>query len=171
MPPRTPASAILRAGYAPPQPGATWTPQVAGEALIEAFRWVHRFGGQVGPKGYSRIGAISFRATLDDHLEEGWGLPEVAGDDDLEARPLVLPPPPEVVTRHLDALEWTGRYLSDHIGSARTVGLWAACKARRMSFERAVEGRMARSAAYRLRDRGLSLISVGLDRERVRVTL
>ncbi len=135
------------------------------------MRWVHRYGGEVGPRGFSRLGGMAFRATLDDHLEEGWGLPEVMGNDGLQERVLVLPPSPVLVTRHLDALEWTGRYLCpDHIGSARTVGLWAARKARRTSFEKAVEGRMARSAAYRLRDRGLSLISVGLDRDRVPLT-
>jgi hypothetical protein len=49
-----------------------------------------------------------YQATLDDHLAEGWGLPEVAGDDPLEDRPIRLLPSPAQV--------------------ARMVGLWAASK-------------------------------------------
>jgi hypothetical protein len=109
---------------------------------------------------------MSFSATLDDHLSEGWGLPEVADDDEVEAKALILPPSPAQVTRHVAVLEWPAVYLCpDHHGSARMVGLWAACKARRFPFDKALAGRLARGHAYRLRDRGLSLISQGLDRD------
>jgi hypothetical protein len=44
------------------------------------------------------------------------------------------------------------------------VGLWAACKAGRRSFDGTVKARgVARSHAYRLCDRGLMLISVRLS--------
>jgi hypothetical protein len=46
-------------------------------------------------------------------------------------------------------------------------GLWAASKAYKRSFDQALKARgVGRSLAYRLRDRGLALISQGLDRDR-----
>jgi len=50
-------------------------------------------------------------ATLDDHLGECGGLPELAGDDEPEERELILPPSAKQVTRHLAALQWPADYL------------------------------------------------------------
>lgn len=164
-----PCSAPERAGNGALPPTDGWTPKTVGDALVAALEWAQGHGGPVGPRGY-KTAALTYVATLDDHLAEGWGLPEVAEDgrpdDD---RPLRLMLPPAVVSRHRAALEWPARFLCpDHVGSARMVGLWAACKAGRRSFDGAVKERgVARSHAYRLRDRGLMLMAVGLDRERV----
>lgn len=154
-----------------PLPQADWTHKLVGEQLIAAMEWVRRYGGPTGPRAYGTIN-LNYRAGLDDHLAEGWGLPEIAGDDETEAEKdakLILPPTPAMVSRHLAALEWPAIYLCPHHDdSARMLGLWAACKARRRSFERMLNGR-ARGHAYRLRDRGLSLISQGLARDGVPV--
>ena len=52
------------------------------------------------------------------------------------------------------------------------VGLWSLCKVSRRSFAGAVKARgISRPAAYQLRDRGLSMISQGLQRDGVLVAL
>lgn len=139
-----------------------WSRQCAGRP--------HR--GRWGPWGFNYV-RLPFAATLDDHLREGWGLPEVAGQDEpTEDRPLRILLPPAVVSRHRSALEWPARYLCpDHATSARVVGLWAACKAGKRSFDGALKARggIARAHAYRYRDKGLSIISQSLAREGVAV--
>lgn len=154
-------SAPERAGNGALPPGEGWTPRKVADALVEALAWAQGEGGPVGPRGY-KTASLPYLATLDDHLAEGWGLPEVADQDaPPDDRPLRLMLPPAVVSRHRAALEWPARFLCpDHVGSARMVGLWAACKAGRRSFDGAVKARgLSRAHAYRLRDRGLALIS------------
>lgn len=116
-----------------------WTPEIVGDQLLEAMRWVRRTG-PAGPRGMSSL-RLNFIASMDDHLAEGWGLPEVA-DDDLEERELILPPSAKQVSRHMAALQWPADYLlPGHVGSARMVGLWAVCKVSRRSFAGAVKAR------------------------------
>ncbi len=165
---RTPKPRLARVAALPePQ----WTPELVGDALVTAMRWAAS-QGPVGPRGYNHV-RFAFSASLDDHLDEGWGLPEVAGQDEPpEDRPLRLMLPPAVVSRHRAALEWPATYLCPaDVGSARALGLWAACKATGRSFDGALKARatMHRSVAYRLRDKGLSLVSVGLARDGVLV--
>lgn len=159
-----------RAPLAEP-PAPEWTPKIVGEQLVEAIRWAASLG-PVGPKGFNHV-RLAFEATLEEHLAEGWGLPEAAEDDGRgEDRPLRLMLPPAVVSRHRAALEWPAVYLCpDNVTSARMLGLWAACKAGKRSFDGAVKARggIARAHAYRYRDRGLSLIAQGLVRDRVPV--
>ena len=55
----------------------TWTPDLVAEVMIDSLRWAADTAGHVGPRGYARSAALSgYRATLEDHLREGWGLPE-----------------------------------------------------------------------------------------------
>lgn len=146
----------------------TWTPALAGQALVDALRWAHRAAGRVGPGGVVSARLPEAILTTEDRLELGWGLHEVADPDDLP--PMRVQLSPAQVSAHEAVLEWPARYLCPaHDGSARIVGLWAACKARRMSFDVAIKrrGTLARATAYRLRDKGLSLISQGLDRDGV----
>lgn len=146
-----------------------WTPKLVGEQLVEALIWVRRYGGPVGPASIRSCMPI-FKVSLEDHLAEGWGLPEVADDDDLP--PVRVMASPAEVTRHIAVLEWPATYLGlERQGSGRMLGLWAACKARRCSFSKAIDGRISRAHVFRLRDRALSLISIGLDRDGVPVRL
>lgn len=143
-----------------------WTPDLVRKALVEAVSWSRQFGGPVGPAGV-RSTMPHYRATLEDHLDEGWGLPEVAGDEpSVDGRPVVLPPPPERVSQLLEALGWVGRYLlPDHPGSAQMLQLWLRCKTRGdgRGFDPALRRMgMGRGHAYRLRDRALSRIAQGL---------
>ena len=156
----------LRSGALPDAPQApTWTPEIVGEQLCAALRWAKHNTGRVGPGGF--VGSRSlFNVTLEDHLEEGWGLPEIAGDDEPDERRQYAMPSPEQITRYEMALAWPADYLlPDHKGSARMLGLWAACEISKRSFNGACKARgVDRRAALQLRDRGLSLISQALDR-------
>lgn len=148
----------------------TWTPKLVSERMVEAVRWATYSGGKVGPGGIK--GSMpAFNPTLDDHLDEGWGLPEAAGDDEPgDGKRLVVQATAAQITRHEAALLWPVRYLHpDYEGSARMLCLWLRCKVYRRPFEDEVKrrGTISRATAFRLRDRGLSIISMGLDRDGV----
>ncbi|TXH44938.1 MAG: hypothetical protein E6Q97_31945 [Desulfurellales bacterium] len=142
-----------------------WTPGEVKAELVEAVRWVRFHGGPVGPSGI-RSCMPSYTPSLEDHLEEGWGLPEVAGDDRPGDKKVSLPPTPERVEQLIDALTWISRYVvATNPGSAQMLALWVRCKVYRRDFGDAVEGRLSRSSAYRLRDRGLGIIATRLTAE------
>lgn len=169
------AAAELRA-QSKTRPGAPvaqdgWTPERVADAMLAALRWADAASGRVGAAGI-RGSMPAYAATLEDHLDEGWGLPEKAGDDEEreEERRLILNIPAVVVSAHEAALHWPVVYLHPaNEGSARMLGLWLRCKVYRKPFEEAVKrrGTMSRASAFRLKDKGLSIISVGLDRDRV----
>lgn len=173
--PRAPASDLdqwaaaalrqIRAGTA--APGASWTPALAGEALVEALRWLRHSTPTPGPRGYATARLPERHLTELDRLAEGWGIAETADDD-----PPMTPPPrvsPAQAQRHLFALEWPARYVArEHPGSARMLSLWAACRAGRRPFAEAVKARgVDRSLGYRMRDRALGLVAMGLTLDRV----
>ncbi|WP_102225188.1 hypothetical protein [Acidimangrovimonas sediminis] len=144
----------------------TWTPELVRDRMLEALRWARYAGGRVGPRGFGSA-IPAFVATLDDHLSEGWGLPEIAGDDRPSERVVRIRPTPAQVDAHLAALHWTADHLvGDHAGLARVLNLWLCCRVYKISFEKQLQRRgstMARGHAYRLRDRALSVIAQRLD--------
>lgn len=148
----------------------TWTPDLVSKRMLSAVRWATYTGGKVGPGGI-RGSMPAYITTLDDHLDEGWGLPEVAGDEGPgDGKRLVVQATAAQITQHEAALLWPARYLCpDHEGSARMLGLWLRCKVYRRPFDDAVKrrGTISRATAFRLRDRGLAIISTGLDRDGV----
>lgn len=150
----------------------TWTPKLVGERMIAALRWATYTGGAVGPAGI-RGSMPAFNPTLDDHLDEGWGLPDVAGDEEPgDGKRLVVQATAAQITAHEAALSWPAVYLyPSYEGSARMLCLWARCKVYRRPFDDAIKrrGTISRATAFRLRDRGLSLISQGLDRDKVKL--
>ena len=144
---------------------SSWTPRLVRDEMIEAVTWVRYQTGPAGPAGIKSL-MPAYNATLEDHLAEGWGIPERAEDSALEERRLRLPPSPERVERFLDTFSWPARYIgSAHPGSARMLALWLRCKTQGdgKGFDRAVKRlQVSRAHAYRLRDRGLSMIACGL---------
>lgn len=146
-----------------------WTAKLAGETLVAALDWARRTSGPVGPQGLRGMRLPGSILTLEQRLGLGWGLPEVADPDDV--RPIVVRPSPGMISRHMAALAWPAVYLAEADGSRQMVSLWAGCKALRQPFNEAVKrrGTIDRSAAYRLRDRGLTLIALGLTRDGVSV--
>jgi len=158
---------------AAPQPEDGWTPKAAGEQLVAALKWARYAAGRTGPAGmvYARLPETIL--TDEEFLEMGWGIRETA-DDPNDLPPMRIMPTPAQISRHLAALEWPAVYLvgEGREGTARMVGLWAACRAYRRPFNAAVKERgVHRSLAYQLRDRGLSIISQGLARDGVGVDL
>lgn len=147
-----------------------WTPKRVAAELVEAVLWARQFGAIAGPSGY-RGSLPSFQPTLDDHLDEGWGLPEVAGDDVPDGRPLRIPVSAERAQQLGETLAWVGQYVvPTNPGSARMLSLWLKYQTQGSTrgFEPAVKRMgIARGHAYRLRDRGLALVAAGLDRDGV----
>lgn len=149
----------------------TWTPKLVGERLIEAVRWARYAAGPVGPSGV-RGSMPEYAPTWEDRLAEGWGLPD-GPDADEEAnaqRQLRIMATPAQIDAHLAALEWPARYVvPDAPGDARVLNLWVRCKVFKRPFNEAVDKRrfLTRAAAYRMRDRALTTISVKLDRDGV----
>jgi hypothetical protein len=153
-----------------PQAGPVdqWTPKLVRERLIEAATWVRYYGGPVGPAPM-RSALPGYAVSLEDHLAEGWGIPEVAGNDDEAGRlqHMPLPPGPDRITALEDALTWVGRYVArDHRVLARILQMWIRCRVYRGSFDAVcADLRISRAHAYVLRDRALGLIARGLDGE------
>lgn len=161
--------ATRRQTLAPSDLPAGWTAKIAGEQLVSALMWAHRAAGPVGPQGVVTARMPEAVLTLEQRLSLGWGLPEVA--DPADIRQMVVRPSPARISRHTAALAWPAVYLTDVSGSRTMVSLWAGCKACRLPFNDAVQrrGTMTRAMAYRLRDRGLTLIALGLIRDGVAV--
>ena len=145
-----------------------WTPKAVKDRMVEAVRWARYNVGPTGPAPMRSAMPI-FLPTMEDHLEEGWGLPEKAEGVDEPDRVLRIALPPEKIQQMIDTLEWCAKYLAaDHPGSARMLNLWLRCRVYRGDFNKVVEARgISRAHAYRLRDRGLSLIAQALVANRV----
>lgn len=144
-----------------------WTPDLVRARLIEAVTWVRYYGGPVGP-AQIRSSMPTYRPTLDDHLDEGWGLPENADDGDEDAtrrKVMAMPPSPDKVEQLIDALTWVASYVArNNHGSAKMLSLWLWCRVYRHDFRQRVKAaKIQPSHAYRLRDRALMLIATGLD--------
>ena len=147
-----------------------WTPKLVRERLVEALRWARYTGRAVGPAPV-RTMMPAYKATLEDHLDEGWGLPEVADDDSEieEARILRLSISAELAQAYIEALGWVATYVApDQPTAARVLNAWLRCQVLNNgeAFLRQC-GRMgvSRGHAYRLRDRALRMIAQGLDRD------
>lgn len=146
----------------------SWTPRLVRDRMVEAVRWARYNVGLTGPSQI-RSTMPAFVASLEDHLEEGWGFPELAADNGPDEKVIRINLPPKKVQQLIDALEWCAKYLAaDHPGSARMLNLWVRCRVYKADFNRNIEARgISRAHAYRLRDRGLSVIAQGLDADRV----
>lgn len=138
----------------------SWTSDLAAERLVEAVGWLQKAANRVGPAGF--VSAMPrFKAELADYLAEGWGLPE---NEDVEPVERVTT---EEAERRLRALSWVADHVApSHERSARMLNAWVRCKVTRKSFRLEADRiGVARSHAYSLRDRGLTLLATALDRK------
>lgn len=151
-----------------PLPPHVWTTRLVREVMLDTVGWANVTAGQVGPRGFARVAKLQWSPTLEDHLREGWGLPEKAEETEVENRPRPTFSQAQI-SLFSRAMHWQGRYLyPDHVGSSRMLALWLRSKARRASFEKGIERMgVSRGHAYRLRDRALGLIALGLTADRV----
>lgn len=153
--------------YAPPE--AVWTPNLVGETLLDCMRWAKATAGRVGPRGFAKVAGLAWTPTLDDHLREGWGLPPEPDPED-QRRPTPIYTQGEIRIFSA-ALHWQSRYLADaHAGSSRMLGLWLRSRVHGENLtEELRKLGVAKGHAYRLRDRALSKIAIGLTADRVPV--
>ena len=128
-----------------------WTPKLVGEVLVDAAMWSIASAGPTGPAD-DRNGILE---KLD---------------------PENVPPPrkrslsPARVSLFEKAIHWPTIYLKENDGAARVLQLWVRCKCTRCRFSHAVDDKgWSRATAYRARDKALSVISQGLDRDHVEV--
>lgn len=157
-----------REALPPPQ----WTPEAVEAELIEAMRWLRLAGGRAGGFGFAQA-RLPDRPLTPEEVIALTGAPPERADDPDEAREIEREQerlrfrmmPARRVTELEDALQWPARYLvrNGHQGSARCVGLWIVARSGGSGFAAAIKGAgIPRSMAYRLKDRGLSRISVAL---------
>lgn len=146
----------------------TWTPKLVRERMIEAVRWARYNAGATGPAPIRSV-MPDFKATLEDHLEEGWGFPEKAEGVEEAEKVTRIQLSPERIDEMIWVLDWCRLYLvKERPGDAVMLNLWLRCKVHRSNFDHALKTRgfaLSRRHAYRMRDRALSHISQRLDRE------
>ena len=152
-------------------PDDVWTPERVKLVLKEAVAWARRHAGPVGPAGI-RGSMPSYKATLEDHLEEGWGIPETAGDDEPWDKAIEIPIDPARADYLMASLSWVGVYLINdgHPVTGKMVSLWMAHSVTRnaRAFDAALKReKVSRGHAYRIRDRGLSMIAQRLTADGV----
>jgi hypothetical protein len=146
--------------------GAVWTPEVVGETLIDAGWLAIITEGRVGPAQVRSLMPV-VQMSGPERMAAGWDF-AVGIDDEEIARRRRRSLSPARVSFLLRAMEWPKNYLADEPGAARLLQLWVACKTSRKRYSGELKRRgLARATAYRKRDRALSLISVGLDRDGV----
>lgn len=147
---------------------STWTPKLVRERMIEAVRWARYNAGPTGPAPI-RSTMPSYNATLEDHLAEGWGIPEKAEGVDQDSKVMRIPISPKRIDEMMWVLDWCRLYLvSQRPGDAVILNLWLRCRVYKGNFGAALERRgfaLSRQHAYRMRDRALSHISQRLDGE------
>jgi hypothetical protein len=139
-----------------------WNPALVGKALVWALKIARATAGATHPRSYGN-GMPSVVYTREEIFEMGIE----------EDRPRRLPPSSIEITRADAVLFWQSRFLvtdPDLIESSAMLKAWLRCRTHRRSFGKECDDRgWARATAYRRRDRALSVISQGLDRDRVPV--
>lgn len=149
----------------------TWTPDLVAEVLVEARKWAGLSAGRVGPLGFVTTRGMAYLPTLEDHLAEGWGLPETADEeiDDAERARRMRAYSTAQIALFEHSLTWPQRYLvGANPGSARMLSIWIKHRRgkRAPGFNEQVESMgISRAIATRLKDRGLSMIAQGLHRD------
>ncbi|SFQ55607.1 hypothetical protein SAMN05421853_1105 [Roseivivax halotolerans] len=106
---------------------------------------------------------------MEERLAEGWDA--VPPEDDVEPDPLAGVTDRKHIADMELALTWVPAIIAPlDPTAARVLGLHIQAKARRVSFRRLLEERgIARSSAYRLKDRALVMLSIVLDRRKIPV--
>jgi hypothetical protein len=146
-----------------------WVPKMVEERLIEAVRIANYTAGSVGPRGYGSGLPGELVALLGQPENEGektWW--ERASIDSEEARPKRAISA-QKVTKMEEAIRWPLTYLDGQDGPCRVLALYLRCKVTKgRPFNAAVKKKKwSRATAYRVRDRALSIIAQGLNRDRV----
>lgn len=141
----------------------TWTVKLVQETLIEAA-WHCKIAVRADMPGYRAM--PEFFLTGDERIAEGWDRALEADEDEKARRIRRRRISPARVSFLERAVIWPMTYLHDERDYARALQLWLGCKVSKRKFGEEVEQRgWSRATAYRDRDRALTIISVGLDRD------
>lgn len=128
-----------------------WTPKLVGEVLVDAAKWSIASAGRTGP------------------ADDRNGILEKLDPENVTPSRKRMLSPARVSLLEM-AIHWPTIYLKGNDGAARVLQLWLRCKCTRYRFGNAVDDKgWSRATAYRLRDKALSTISQGLDRDRIEV--
>lgn len=145
-----------------------WTVKTVQETLIDAA-WHSVMGASVGPRGV-RSAMLDFHLTGAERLAEGWSYAIEVDEEELSKRAKRRRLSPARVSFLERAAAWPMEYLGDDPERARVLQLWLRCKVSKKKFGAEVDRvGMARATAYRQRDRALTIVSVGLDRDEIPV--
>ena len=143
-----------------------WSAKMVGDELTEAVRLCNRIAGAVLPS--ERTGFWPATLVEWSDLLAMVETNEKPSDDE----PRRYMPTARQVSRCERAIGWQARYLpgSDHEAMRRVLALWLRSRvARHLSFSEILKAKgIARTTAYRARDKALLLIAIGLTTERVK---
>lgn len=143
-----------------------WTGAQVQARLIEAARLIERTVGRVTPK---QFGNSMPNYTYD------WG--DLMGQVETATlltggNRITIGATSRAVTRCEEAMRWPLTYLNDHEGMRRVLHLFLRCRASRVPFSVALKRKgWNKATCYRLRDRALTVIAIGLIRDRVPLLL
>lgn len=143
-----------------------WTSDAVRGRLVEAAKLIERTGGRVAPKGYG--------TTMPEYSYD-WGdlLAQTEGATLLKGRNMIrIGASSQAMTRAEEAMVWPMRYLEEADGPRRALRLFLRCRAKRERFGLACKKKgWSRVTAWRARDRALTIIAIGLIRDRVPLVL
>ena len=119
-----------------------WSAKLVSECLVEAIKMNNRITAGNGGAG---------TGLRDDLIDT--------------PRPILTP---DQIDRVHQVIEWQITYLQGKTASARMLALWLATKIYRARFSEICRRRgIPRATAYRLRDRGLTAIAIGLTADQI----
>lgn len=154
-------------------PPDVWTPKRVSETMIDALKWARKTAGPVGPRGFTVVRGLNFEASDDDSAVEGWGVREIAGEPDEHQARIARYFTLEQISLYEKAMRWQAKYLVNpgHRRSAIILNHWLKARVEReFNFQKWLkEQGVSRTHAYRVKDKGLSLIAQGLHRDGERV--
>ena len=143
-----------------------WTVKTVQDVLIDAA-WHSVRGASVGPRGV-RSAMLDFHPTGAERLAEGWSYAiELDEEEEIKRRQNRRRLTPARVSFLERAAAWPMEYLADDPERARVLQLWLRCKVSKKFGAEVDRVGMARATAYRQRDRALTILSVGLDRDEI----
>lgn len=150
-------------------PTDLWGPKAVERRLIEAARLTLSTTGPVGPKEYGSAMPVFQREWTDwlAQLDETNKLPGEARIE-RDERPSRQGATSRQITRMEQAMRWPIAYLAGVDGPRKVLAVYLRCRAYRKPFDRACKRiGWPRATAYRARDKALSLIAQGLNRDGV----
>lgn len=139
-----------------------WSKEMVEERLIEAVRLAERI--VIRPTPHS-VGSGWPR-----HIYE-WSdyLAQVESPEDAKKyNRFKISASRKEIQQMEESIQWQTLYLNGYLGAARVLSAFLRARARRKSFTEEIKKRgWSKSTAYRLRDRALTLIALGLMRDKV----